>query len=168
MSRRAPASYAPSVSTTTRWRPGALPVFVIPLLVVLIQVVGSTGADRHMNYPAVHLDAPGYARLVAGPAALLARRRLPVTALAIGLALTDLYLLRGYVFGPVFLSLVVAIVAAVSAGRRIAAWIVTGAGFVLLNALGVLVPFGPFRLKDWSAGYALVMLTWLLLMLTGA
>jgi signal transduction histidine kinase len=168
MSRLAPASYAPSVSTTTRWRPGALPVFVIPLLVGLIQVVGSTGAGRHMHYPAVTLDAPGYAMLVAGPAALLARRRLPVTALAVVLALTDGYLLRGYVFGPVFLSLVVAIVAAVSAGRRTGAWIVTGAGFALLNALGVLVPFGPFQLKDWSAAHALVTLTWLLLILTGA
>ena len=44
-----------------------------------------------------------------------------------------LYLLRGYVFGPVFLSPVVAIVAAVSAGRRTAAWAIAAAGVAVLS-----------------------------------
>ncbi|MCO6006070.1 sensor histidine kinase [Actinoallomurus purpureus] len=154
--------------TTARWRPGALPVFAVPLIVGLIQVMGSTGANWNMHYQARHLDIPAYALLVAGPVALLARRRLPVTTLAAVLAVTDCYILRGYVLGPVFLSMVVAIVAAVSTGRRAATWIVTGAGFAVLSVLGPLAPFGPFRLHGWSAGHALVMLTWLLLVLTGA
>ncbi|MEV5747045.1 histidine kinase [Actinoallomurus sp. NPDC052308] len=153
---------------STRWRPGALAVWVIPLVVGFIQVMGSTGADANMRYQARHLDALAYALLVAGPVALLARRRLPVAALAVVFAVTDCYILRGHVLGPVFLSMVVAIVAAVGAGRRVAAWIVTGAGFAVLNGVGALTPFGPFRLRAWPATHALVMLIWLLLVLTGA
>ncbi|MCO5971735.1 sensor histidine kinase [Actinoallomurus soli] len=153
---------------STRWRPGALPVWVVPPIVGFIQVMGSTGADVHMRYQTGHLDALAYALLVAGPLALLARRRLPVVALAVVFAVTGCYVLRGYVLGPVFLSVVVAIVAAVGAGRRVAAWIATGIGSGLLTLLGELAPFGPFRLRTWSATHALVTLTWLLLVLTGA
>lgn len=151
-----------------RWRLSDLPVFVVPLVVGFIQVMGSTGADYRMRYQAIHLDILAYALLVAGPIALVGRRRVPVATLATTMAVVACYVLRGYVFGPIFLSVIVAIIAIVTAGRRVAAWVVTGTGFAALNALAVLAPAGPLRLKSWSLGHALAMLTWLLLVLTGA
>ncbi|GAA0336523.1 histidine kinase [Actinoallomurus spadix] len=153
---------------STRWRPGALPVWAVPPIIGLVQVMSSTGADLHVRYQARHLDTLAYALLIAGPVALLARRRLPVAALAVVFAVTGCYLLRGYVAGPVFLSMVVAVVAAVGAGRRIATWAVTGTGFAVLTVLGELTPFGPFRPRVWTSGHALIGLAWLLLVLTGA
>jgi signal transduction histidine kinase len=152
----------------TRWRAGDLPVFVVPIATGLFQVMGSTGADAHMTYPHVHLDILAYALLVAGPVALLFRRRHPAPVVAVVMAVSVLYLLRGYVFGPMFLSPVVAIVSAVSAGRRVASWVVCAAGVAVLSVAGLFTPVGPFRLRYWNLGHALAMLTWLLILLTGA
>jgi signal transduction histidine kinase len=151
-----------------RWRPGGLPVVAVPLAVVFFQLVGSTGADARMRYPHTPLDVLAYALLVAGPVALIFRRRLPVAALSTVLAVTVLYLLRGYVFGPVFLSPVAAVVAAVAAGRRAASWLAAGVGLAVLSGLGSLTPFGPFRLAYWTLGHTLATLTWLLLLLAAA
>jgi signal transduction histidine kinase len=153
---------------TTRWRPSDLPVFVVPLIVGFIQLMGSSGADANMRYQSLRLDILAYALLVAGPVSLLFRRRFPAATLTTVMAIILLYLLRGYVLGPVFLSLVVAIVAAVTAGRRAAACAVTGGGVLLVGTLGLFTPFGPFRLNYWTLGHGLAMFTWLLLVLTGA
>jgi signal transduction histidine kinase len=154
--------------TTNRWRLGDLPVFAVPFVVGFFQIIGSTGADYRMHYQATHLDILAYALLVSGPLALLARRRAPAATLAAVTTVTVSYLLRGYVFGPVFLSLVVAIAAAVTAGRRTASWVITASGFAVLNALALVSPLGPLRLKAWALGHALAVLTWLLLVLIGA
>jgi signal transduction histidine kinase len=154
--------------TTTRWRPSDLPSFVVPLLVALVQLMGSSGADANVHYQSLHLDILAYALLVAGPVALLFRRRHPRATLTVIMAVTVLFLLRGYVLGPVFLSPIVAIVAAVTAGRRTAAWTVTSLAVVLLSMLGLFTPFGPFRLSYWTFGHMVAMFTWLLLVLAGA
>jgi signal transduction histidine kinase len=151
-----------------RWRPGDLPVFVVPLVVGFFQLMGSSGADANMAYPHVPLDILAYALLVAGPVALLFRRRLPAATLSVVMTVTVLYLLRGYVFGPVFLSTVVAIVAAVTAGRRASSWAITGGGIAVLGGLSLLTPFTPFRLEYLTLGHTLGVFTWLLLVLTGA
>jgi signal transduction histidine kinase len=153
---------------TTRWRPSGLPVFVVPLIVGFFQIMGSSGADANMRYQRLHLDILAYALLAAGPVALLFRRRLPVAVLVVTMTVTVCYLLRGYVFGPVFLSPVVALSGAVMAGRRTVSWAVAGAGVAVLTVLGLLTPFGPFRLNEWTIGHSVVMLTWLLLVLAGA
>jgi signal transduction histidine kinase len=153
---------------TTRWRPSDLPVFVVPLVVGLFQLMGSSGANAGMEYPHTPLDILAYALLVAGPVALLFRRRLPTATLGAVMAITVLYLLRGYVFGPVFLSPVVAIVSAVAAGHRRSSWLIAAAGLAALGGLGALTPFGPFRLAYWTFGHTLIVMTWLLLILTGA
>jgi signal transduction histidine kinase len=154
--------------TTTRWRPSDLPPFVVPLVVALVQLTASSGADAHMRYQSLHLDILAYALLVAGPVALLFRHRHPSVALTVIMAITVVFVLRGYVFGPVLLSPLVAIVAAVTAGRRVIACAVTGVALVLLSTLGLLTPFGPFRLGFWTLGHAVAMFTWLLLVLAGA
>jgi signal transduction histidine kinase len=154
--------------TTTRWRPSGLPVFVVPLIVGFFQLMGSSGADAHTRYQPLHLDILAYALLSAGPVALLFRRRFPIAVLVATMTVTICYLLRGYVFGPVLLSPVVALFGAVMAGRRTLSWVVAGAGVTVLTVLGLLTPIGPFRLDEWSLGHSLATFTWLLLVLAGA
>jgi signal transduction histidine kinase len=153
---------------TTRWRASGLPVFVVPLIVGLFQIVGSSGADAHMRYQPLHLDILAYALLIAGPVALLFRRRFPAAVLIATMTVAVCYLLRGYVLGPVFLGLVVALFGAVMAARRAVSWTVAGTGLAVLAVLGPFTPFGPFRLDTWTIGHSVAMFTWLLLVLTGA
>jgi signal transduction histidine kinase len=143
-------------------------VFVVPLVIGFFQLIGSSGANARMEYRHTPLDILAYALLAAGPLALLLRRRLPTATLGVVMAITVLYLSRGYVFGPVFLSPVVAIVSAVAAGRRRSSWLIAAAGLAVLGVVGALTPSGPFRLAYWTLGHTLIVMTWLLLILTGA
>ncbi|WP_329252429.1 sensor histidine kinase [Actinoallomurus sp. NBC_01490] len=153
---------------TARWRPRDLPVFVVPIIAGFLQLMGSSGADAHMRYPHMLLDPPAYALLATGPLALLFRRRYPTTTLAVVMAATVLYLLRGYTFGPVFLSPVIAIVAAVTAGRRALTYAIPSGALGVLAVVSLFTPFGPFRLAYWTLGHTLAVFTWLVVLLTGA
>ncbi|MGK5552139.1 sensor histidine kinase [Actinomadura kijaniata] len=142
--------------------PSAWPVWVVPAFVALVQVVGSFGAQDGPSHgggppwaqrtsgpdPFAHsadLDALGVGLLLAGPALLLLRRRHPVAVLAGAGAVTMLYLLRAYTYGPVFLSLVVAMFAAVTAGHRLVAWAGTFLGSSAYLALTSVVGVDPER-----------------------
>jgi signal transduction histidine kinase len=134
-------------------------VWVVPLFLAFFQVVGSLGAQGRsgegppwareqvdhggMGVPSTPLDGLGFALLLGGPALLLLRRRHPMITLAGVGAVTALYLLRAYVYGPGILSLAVAIVAAVVAGRRLIAWGGTFAGLIAYFAAASVigVPF---------------------------
>src|SRR5690606_6254286 len=85
------------------------------------------------------LDALGFALLLAGPALLLLRRRHPVATLAATAAVTVLYFLRAYTYGPVVFSLIVAMVAAVVAGHRLVTWAGTGAVLTAYVALTTVI-----------------------------
>ncbi|WP_147449389.1 sensor histidine kinase [Actinomadura pelletieri] len=140
-----------------RWpRPAGWPVWVVPLLLVVVQILGTLGAghgggraersgppwaDGGGSSDIAHrdLDPLGFGLLLGGPALLLLRRRHPVITLAATGAVTALYLLRGYVYGPVPLSLAVALMAAVVAGHRLAAWAGTGAGLAVFFGLTALI-----------------------------
>ena len=105
--------------------------------VAVIQVVGSFGA-AHGETGHRSLDALAIVLLLAGPALLIFRHRAPSAVLVGVLGITLLYFVRDYPHGPVFLSLIVAFVAAVSMGRRrvaIASLIVGYAGFMWLGWL---------------------------------
>ena len=104
---------------------------LIALGVAIVQVVGSVGANHNQSW-ATPLDAAGFVLLVCGPFALLVRRRLPVTVLLVVLAVTVLYVARGYGYGPVFLSLVVAFLSAATAGSRWRTYPVLAVGYVLI------------------------------------
>ena len=136
-------------------------MWAVPLFLAFFQLVGSFGAQRSEGgpwrengwgppggpggpgpsdepsglLPSTPLDALGVALLLAGPALLLLRRRNPVLTLAAVGAVTVLYMLRAYTYGPVVLSAVVAIVAAVTAGHRLTAWIGTFAAYAGYLAL---------------------------------
>ncbi|GAA0572787.1 sensor histidine kinase [Actinomadura livida] len=144
-------------------RPGLWPVWVVPAFLAFFQIFGSLGAQHGGGQPGggtgggspgppwaegggpgaglTELDALGFGLLLAGPALLLLRRRHPVLVLAATAAVTVLYLLRAYTYGPVIFSMAVAMFAAVVAGHRLAAWAGTGAVlaayFALTTVIGV-------------------------------
>ena len=96
---------------------GARPPWVLALVLAFVQVVGSSIAGRHQSHR-VDLDALGYLLLLAGPAMLLLRRSRPVAVVAGTAAVTVLYTVLGYPYGPVFASMVVAFFSAVASGHR--------------------------------------------------
>ena len=120
----------------------------------VIQVGGTLGASGHRQahghhgcwwssscHAATQLDVVGVALLAIGPLALLVRRRHPRAALAAIFAAALLYVSLGYLQGPNYFSLVVAVVLTVRAGDRTAARVAVIAGWVLFlwlpAALGV-------------------------------
>jgi signal transduction histidine kinase len=114
---------------------GGRPAWILPPALAIIQLVGTGVAGRHQT-GRVRLDALGYALLAAGPALLLLRRRLPVAVTAATGAVTLLYVVLGYPYGPIFAGLVVAFFGAVAAGHRTAVLTVAAlvyAGHVLVG-----------------------------------
>lgn len=107
----------------------------LPLLVGAVQMAGTYLAGLHQpgRRP---FDVAAFLLLAAGPAALTVRRRYPVTVLAVVLAATLGYSLSGYPRGPIFLALIVALVGAVMAGRRVVAGVIAVAGYVGFMWLG--------------------------------
>lgn len=94
-------------------------VWLLPLVIGVIQVVGSTG-QRHRapDLSWASLNWLGYALLVAGPVALFARTVYPYPVLLTVLGITVVYQLCGFGPGPVFASLIVAFLTAASTGSR--------------------------------------------------
>ncbi|WP_062991564.1 sensor histidine kinase [Nocardia anaemiae] len=91
--------------------------WVLALVVAVIQVVG--GRNANLRQTGVHsLDALGYVLLLIGPVALLLRRSYPLPALLVTIATCAVYLLRGYGYGPIFISLVIAFISAAIVGSR--------------------------------------------------
>ncbi|MBP8539065.1 sensor histidine kinase [Streptomyces sp. MK37H] len=93
--------------------------------IAVIQMVG-TGFAAHDQPARAGLGPGSAALLLAGPVLLLMRHRRPGTVVVGTAAVTAVYLAAGYPYGPVFLSVVVACVTAIAAGRRIAAWSALG------------------------------------------
>ncbi|MCU1483500.1 MAG: histidine kinase [Actinomycetia bacterium] len=101
------------------------------------QLVGSFGAAG--NQPdRKGMDAVAVALVLLGPLALAVRDRWPVVAVAVAMGAADVFIGLGYPFGPIFVSIVVAIVGAVMAGRARATWltaVVGYAGFVVAEVV---------------------------------
>jgi signal transduction histidine kinase len=96
-------------------------VWLVPLVVAAIQLAGSLGPRRHRGEPDLHwipLNWFGYLLLIAGPVVLLLRTVYPYVVLLSVLAITVAYLAAGFRFGPIFVSLIVAFLAAASVGPR--------------------------------------------------
>ena len=131
------------------------------MLLAVVQVLGSLGAAR-AQADRRPLDLLAIVLLLTGPVALatMTRTRVPALTVVVGAA-TAAYLVLGYPYGPVVLSLVVALVAAVLTGHRLVAWLVAG-GVLLAHA--VATALDPDR--GWSWGAAAATLAWGLLVLT--
>ncbi len=119
-----------------------------------VQIGGTLGASGHRDahghhgcwwsascHAATHLNGVGLVLLAVGPLALLVRRQAPRAALAVIFAVALLYVSLGYLQGPNYFSLAVAVLATVRTGDRVAARLAVIAGWVLFlwlpAALGV-------------------------------
>ena len=129
----------------------------LPLVVAAIQV-GVTAMASHRQTDRYDLDLLGVTLLLAGPAALVFRRRFPSTVLAITMASTLAYLVIGYARGPIFLALIVAFTTVVLAGRRWVAWVAVAVGYVSFLWLGDLLGREPPPTLAQAVGLA----AWLL------
>jgi signal transduction histidine kinase len=116
----------------------------VALVVGAVQLVG-TAFSAQSQPERQPLDALGFLLLAAGPLALVARNRRPDLVVALVTAVTLLYMLLGYPYGPVVLSFVVAVFTAVTRGARLVAWLSAGALYVGHFGLGYLLggPWAP-------------------------
>jgi signal transduction histidine kinase len=130
-----------------------------PLALAVFQVAGTVGAS-HRQAEARALDVGAITLALVGPAALLWLRRFPVPMLWTIATATLVYLLRGYAYGPVVISLAVSVVAAIVLGHRAAAWSAVGAVYIGHFALR-----GSVRDEPWSWGEFFAVGAWALLVL---
>ena len=107
------------------------PFILIPIAVV--QVVGTIGAT-HGQPEARPMDALAVALLLAGPLALALLRNRPVLSLWVVIAITLVFIGRGYAVGPIIISPTIALIRTVLTGHRRAAWFagVVGVGGAML------------------------------------
>jgi signal transduction histidine kinase len=146
----------------------------IAAIVAAVQIGGTIGAShRHGHHGCwwtsscsapTHLDAFAVALMALGPIALLLRRRYPRAVLATVFAVGLLYVSLGYVQGPNYASLAVAVLNAVIVGDRLAARVAVVAGWVLF--LWLPAALGKAGSPSWLA--ALSIAAWLLLLLGAA
>jgi signal transduction histidine kinase len=116
----------------------------LPLVLLAGQLTGAavlTGANANLFGPRAPLDAVDWVLLVAGPVALVARRRHPVPVLWVTVATT----LPPSGIGLAHVSMVVAFFVAATAGKRYAAWSALALCFVWTTwlaplAYGYLIP----------------------------
>jgi signal transduction histidine kinase len=113
------------------------------LLVGVIAIVGTHVVGRNQPDQRVP-DAVALALLAAGAAALVFRRRYPGWVLIFVQGITLLYVLLDYPKGPNFLPMTIAFFTAVMQGRRLIAWAVLAAEFVLF-------PWLPYMLGNEPA-----------------
>lgn len=138
--------------------------WVLPLVVGIVQIVGTYFASKNEQPAHRAYDALAVFLLAAGPAALFFRRRYPATVLFVALGASVAYVILDYPRGPVFFALVIAVVSAVMAERRIAAIAALALGYV-----GIV--WGRYLLGDEPAPrieVALGVAAWLLVLLTVA
>ncbi|MFJ4026946.1 sensor histidine kinase [Paenarthrobacter sp. NPDC089989] len=128
------------------------PTVFIVFTVAVIQVVGTLFSASHQE-AGRPLDVFAILLLLVGPAGLAFRKRSPELMLPLALVATGLYLAWGYAWGPIVLSLALAIVLTAAAGLRWQAWL--GAGLAAAAVVAGAVMAGddgwPFRA---SAGVA--------------
>ena len=133
------------------------------LIVGAIQIVGTHFAGQSQPDHRA-LDAVALALLAAGAAALVFRRQYPGWVLIFVNGITLLYLLLDYPKGANFLATTIAFFTAVMEGRRLIAWAVLAAEFVLFPWLPYLLDNEPAPTTNGLFGLA----GWLLVLGTVA
>ncbi|WP_284992011.1 sensor histidine kinase [Arthrobacter sp. efr-133-TYG-120] len=113
------------------------PTSFIVIAVALIQVLGTVFSASHQA-TLRPLDPLAFILLLAGPVALAFRTRRPAVMLPITLAATSVYLLLGYAWGPIVLSLALSIILTAAAGLRWQAWLGAGISAAAVVLMAVL------------------------------
>jgi signal transduction histidine kinase len=130
------------------------------LALAAFQLAGTFGAAHNQPEPGRRaLDALAVVLALAGPAALAWRDRHPLVAVAVSVAAADVYLARGYPYGPVFLSVVVALFVAVQAGLRRQTWALVALAFVGFVAADALDPYADTGMT--TLGHLALVIGWL-------
>ena len=111
-----------------RGRPPLIDV-ALAMAVAVVQVGGTYLAGRHQT-DREPFDVIAGLLLVAGPAALVVRRRWPVAVYLTAFSTTLAYVALGYPRGPIFFALITSFLTAAVAGHRIIAWALLAAGYV--------------------------------------
>jgi len=107
--------------------------------IAIFQVVGSFGAaDNQPERRAI--DAIAIVLVLVGPVALAWRDRWPLVAVVVAGGAADVYIALGYPYGPVFVSVVVALFVAVKAGYRRRTWGLAAIGYGGFVVASVLDP----------------------------
>jgi signal transduction histidine kinase len=128
--------------------------------IAVLQVIGSFGAAG--NQPdRKAIGAVAVALLLLGPAALALRDRWPLAAVGVTAAATDVYVGLGYPYGPVFVSVVVALFTAVQAGHRRATWWLAALGYSGFVIAQVVDP----RARGLNLGHLALAAGWLAMVL---
>jgi signal transduction histidine kinase len=143
--------------------PGRPSDVAVALSTGVLQVALTVGASQNLR-GRLPLDALGYALLVAGPLALLGRRRWPLATLLVVAAVTVLFYALGYPFGPAWLALLVAFWTAVTGGLRLAAWLTAALAIPAYAGLTALFDRAPAP----TAAGVVAHLGWLLVVLVAA
>jgi signal transduction histidine kinase len=112
----------------------------LALIVAVGQVVLSQGAAWGQRAFKEPLDAMAYVLLLAGPLAILARRKYPVTATIVTLLAAYVYTWLGYPLGPIYLAPVIMLFSLVTHGLRRIAWILAAVTLAVFLAYSHLTP----------------------------
>ena len=133
-------------------------LLVAPLL--LVAIAGSFGAAEGQDARR-GIDAFAVVLLVAGPLLLLLWRRHPLVTLVGVTCVTAVYFIADYPYGPVFFSLVLAMIAGVVSGHRRVAWALAAALPVVVFGVRAIADIG----EDTGPGEVLGLVTWLVIAL---
>ncbi|MGW5574942.1 sensor histidine kinase [Nocardia thailandica] len=127
----------------------------LALIIAIIQLGGSYGANTHQA-GARPLDILAYILLLVGPIALGFRREAPEPVLAVTLLAAAAYVICGYGYGPIFLSLVVAFLTAAVTGSRWRTYPLAAVGY-----LTMVWPLPALLGRDTGAWQAFGLLAWM-------
>ncbi|WP_240505169.1 sensor histidine kinase [Nocardia mangyaensis] len=120
------------MGASAKWERGSVVQdWGLAVVVAVIQVVGSVGANEHQT-GVRSLDAFAYLLLLAGPIALGFRRLLPEPVLLVTLLAAVTYVLGNYGYGPILLSSVIAFLTAAGTGSRWRTYPVVAFGFLMM------------------------------------
>lgn len=137
--------------------------FGVPAALAAVEIVATAFASANQPH-AEPLDVFGIGLLLGGAAALVVRDRFPGWVYVVAFVTSLLYVTFGYPGGPVYLTLVVALVGAVLRGRRLLAWTGLAVGYVAF-------PWLPYAVGDADRPDAAVLVglaAWLLVLGGGA
>jgi signal transduction histidine kinase len=116
------------------WRVDVAVAVLVGVLQTALSALAARGQEERES-----LDALAYFLLAAGPAALVFRRRYPISVLLVVFGASVAYWTLDYPRGPVFLALIVAFITVLLAGQRTAAIAVAVAGWLAFPWLPYLV-----------------------------